>query len=62
MTTGRRNTNTVTVKTVYNQYMTTGKRNTNTVTVKTVYNQYMTTLYTVLIVTVFVFLLPVVMY
>jgi hypothetical protein len=56
MTTGTRNTNTVTVITVYNQYMTTGTSNTNTVTVITVCNQYMTT------VTVFVLLGPVVMY
>jgi predicted amino acid dehydrogenase len=43
MTTGTSNTNTVTVITVYNQYMTTGTSNTNTVTVITVYNQYSTT-------------------
>jgi uncharacterized membrane protein YobD (UPF0266 family) len=40
MTTGTRNTNTVTVIKVYNQYMTTCTSNTNTVTVITVYNQY----------------------
>jgi hypothetical protein len=39
MTTGTRNRKTVTVITVYNEYITTGTSNTKTVTVITVYNQ-----------------------